>query len=201
MKIEIKKLSPSLIDDYLDFFENHAFTDDSEFAGCYCVWYHWTEELEKDREKSTEDLKVNYKKNLAVKLIEQGLLNGFLAYADNVVIGWCNADYKQNYDRLNRKNAPELWIGSEDDQKIISIVCYLVKPEMRGKGVATELLRAVCQDAKENGYDYVEAYPGINDDGSPHYHGNYSMYTKQGFYLFQNNSETTIVRKKPGLEK
>ena len=195
MNIEIKKLSPELINDYLDFFENHAFSDGSEFAGCYCVWYHWTEDLEKEREKCTGELKENFKRNLAVKLIEKKELNGFLAYSDGIVIGWCNADSKQNYDRMSHKNAPELWSGSDDNQKIISIVCYLVKPEMREKGVATELLKAVCQDAKKNGYDYVEAYPGINDDGSPHYHGSYSMYTKQGFHLVQGNSATTIARK------
>jgi len=195
MKIEVKKLSPRLIDDYLDFFENHAFSDGSEFAGCYCVWYHWTEELENQRAQSNEDEKASFKKHLAVKLIQEGTLNGYLAYSKGKVIGWCNADHKQHYDRLDPKNAPELWLTQDGNQKVLSIVCYLVKPEMRGKGVATELLKAVCKDAQERGFDYIEAYPGTNDDGTPHYHGNFSMYEKQGFYPVQQTQEGAIVRK------
>jgi hypothetical protein len=38
MDIEIKKLSPALLQDYLSFFDQVAFTDNEEWAGSYCVW-------------------------------------------------------------------------------------------------------------------------------------------------------------------
>lgn len=40
-----------------------------------------------------------------------------------------------------------------------SIYCFLITPEMKGKGIAKHLLEYACQDAAENGFDYVEAYP------------------------------------------
>jgi hypothetical protein len=95
--IIVRKLSIELINDYLDFFDNYAFCDGSEFTGCYCVWYHWTDELEKERSKCSEDMKKCFKRNLAINSIKQRRLNGFLAYSNGKVIGWCNADLKQNY--------------------------------------------------------------------------------------------------------
>ncbi|MDR2687400.1 MAG: hypothetical protein LBB75_06580 [Oscillospiraceae bacterium] len=61
---------------------------------------------------------------------------------------------------------------------------------------AAALLKAVCEHAAEHGYDVVEAYPGTNEDNSPHGHGNPSMYAKQGFELTQNSSAMQIARKK-----
>jgi GNAT superfamily N-acetyltransferase len=67
---------------------------------------------------------------------------------------------------------------------------------MQRKGIATKLLNAVCEDAKECGYNFVEAYHGSNKDGSPSSHGNFSMYTKQGFKLIESDSGNKIMRKK-----
>ena len=36
MSIKIKALTPELINDYFDFFDNRAFSDDSPFYPCYC---------------------------------------------------------------------------------------------------------------------------------------------------------------------
>ena len=40
MNIAIKALSLDLIDDFLYFFDEIAFTDNPEWSGCYCVFYH-----------------------------------------------------------------------------------------------------------------------------------------------------------------
>lgn len=40
-----------------------------------------------------------------------------------------------------------------------SVVCFEIAPEYRGRGIATALLQRVCEDALEDGYEYVEAYP------------------------------------------
>lgn len=40
MDIEIRKLSPDLLGDFLYFFDNTAFTDNHHFASCYCYFYH-----------------------------------------------------------------------------------------------------------------------------------------------------------------
>jgi len=177
MNIEIKKLSPELAADYLEFFGNPQSSDDPLFAGCYCVWHHWTDELEHERSQLPEAERKLFKRNFAAHLIETGQLNGLLAYADGRVVGWCNADAKGNYARQ--------WTISAGDEKTFAIVCYVVHPAARRKGIATALLKAACTEAKEKGYSCIEAYPDARQ---------YSMYTRQGFELTQN-STIAIARK------
>jgi len=198
MDIEIKKLSPSLIDDFMNAFDNPAFFGYSDFSyGCYCTWYNWTDELEHKRSKCDAESRKYFKRNLAEGLIRDGKLNGFMAYFGSMVIGWCNAGFKQNYERLC--DEIEFYV-KPSDEKIYSIVCFVVHPEMQKKGIATKLLKAVCEDAAKEGFDCVEAYPGTNIDGSPTSHGNYSMYAKQGFQLINNNLGNIIMRNKLQME-
>ena len=106
MEVIVKKLSPELENDYIEFFENNAFSDGSDFAGCYCTWYHWTDELEKERGQCSEKMKMCFKKELAKKYIRQEILQGYLAYLDGKVVGWCNVNDRRNYNRINEKNRP-----------------------------------------------------------------------------------------------
>jgi len=41
MNINIKKLSPQFIEDYLYFFDHRAFCNHPEWAGCYCMFYNF----------------------------------------------------------------------------------------------------------------------------------------------------------------
>ena len=195
MEYEIKKLSPELANDYIEFFENSAFCDGSEYAGCYCTWYHWNDDYEKQHKKCCDEKKISFKKDLACHWILQGKLNGFLAYYNGVPIGWCNADDKQNYDRLTKHMNRDTWINSNDGDKILSIVCFIVSPNMRGKGVATALLNEVCRYAEMLDYQYVEAYPSDGEFATLNYHGQYSTYEKQGFQLIGKSNIGLVVRK------
>ena len=200
MNFEIKKLTPELIEDFMSAFDNPGFFSNSDFSfGCYCTWYNWTDELERERNSCDDESRQYFKRNLASRLIKEGRLNGFMAYLGDSVVGWCNAGLKENYERICRESM--WWTESNEYEKVLSIVCYVVAPDMQRKGIATKLLKAVCEEANEKGYDYIEAYPGTNEDGTPSYHGNYSMYTKQGFELVQNHSGNTIARKKLQKDK
>lgn len=195
MDIEIRKLSPELTDDFMSAFDNPAFFSNPDLSfGCYCTWYYWTDEMENERNRGDDEARKCFKRNLAVKLISENKLTGFLAYANGLVVGWCNAGMKQNYNRLCRET--QWWMNTGNNEKVLSVVCYVVHPDMQRKGIATALLKAVCDDAQRNGYEYVESYPGVNDDGSPNYKGNCSMYVKQGFEIFKNDFGNTIARKK-----
>lgn len=195
MLYEIKKLSHKLADDYIDFFENSAFCDGSEFAGCYCTWYNWNDDYEIQRNKCNEAKKNSFKKDLAYNWILHGKLNGFLAYYNGVPVGWCNVDEKQNYDRLSICNNSETWINSNYEDKIISIVCFIVSPNMRGRGVATALLKEVCLYAEKSNYQYIEAYPSDRHFSTTNYHGQYSTYEKLGFQLVGTSNIGLVVRK------
>lgn len=195
MLYEIKKLSPELSNDFIEFFENSAFCDGSEFAGCYCTWYNWNDDYENQRNKCCEEKKKSFKKDLAYNWILQGKLNGFLAYYNGIPIGWCNVDDKQNYDRLSIYNNSETWIDSNYEDKVLSIVCFIVSPNMRGKGVATALLKAVCLYAEKLNYQYIEAYPSDGEFSATNYHGQYSTYEKLGFQVVGKSKMGMVVRK------
>jgi GNAT superfamily N-acetyltransferase len=196
MNIEIKKLSPELTDDYIDFFEKTAFTDNKEWAGCYCVWYHWNDELEAEYKRYAAAGGKNFNRSLATKFIRDGILQGYLAYADGSVAGWCNANDKTGYDSLTREKCPELWEDTNDADKVKSIVCYTIAPAMRRKGIASELLQRVCRDAAAEGYTCVEAYPGKSKTNVVrNYHGPYPLYEKNGFTLYKELEGDYLVRK------
>ena len=179
MNITVCRLDQNMTEEYIDFFDNRAFSDGSAERGCYCVWHHWTEQHERERSLLPENERQFCKRNYAKELIQSGILNGFAAFCDNQIVGFCNS----NYFRLSRESFPDSWQAVNGNDRILSVVCFIVDPKMRRKGIAKALLDCACQYAQENGYDYVEGYPvkgefTINDCG-----GSASMYISQGFEI------------------
>ena len=41
MELEIRRMTPRMLDDYLDFFDNIAFADHPEWSQCYCLAFHF----------------------------------------------------------------------------------------------------------------------------------------------------------------
>lgn len=196
MKFEIKKLSPVMTNEYIDFFENRGLIKGDINQGCYCVWHHWTNQLELNRSKLPQNVQPSVKRNFAIELIKTGKLNGFAAFSDKKMIGFCNADYKENYYRLNRTNNSDSWIGLNDNDRILSVVCYVIDVNLRGKGIAASLLKEVIHFAIEQKFDYIEAYPSSGKFKQTNCCGSVSMYEKQGFTIINNNGSETIVRKR-----
>ena len=61
------------------------------------------------------------------------------------------------------------------------------------------LLQRICEDAKEEGFKYVEAYP-VKDGGcmGMAFTGPMHMYEKAGFKVVSQNGESYIMRKTLG---
>ncbi|WP_424245925.1 GNAT superfamily N-acetyltransferase [Elusimicrobium posterum] len=190
MNIEIRKLTAELLEDWLYFFDNTS--DNSEWSGCYCMAPHWSAALqnEKEWEYSAQGAKRN--RALSQEYIKKGIMQGYLAYHNGKVVGWCNANDKQAYDNVFFVLP---WEEAEKDKKIKSIACFFIAPGLRGKAVATQLLEKVCLDAAQEGYDYVEGYPFIKDKNKA-YTGPISMYEKNGFTICDNTNDFIIVYRK-----
>lgn len=195
MNIEVKRLNGNMAEEYLDFFDHRAFSDGSAEKGCYCVWHHWTDQHEKERSLMPEKERPYCKRNYAKELIQNGILNGFAAFYDGRIVGFCNADAKDHYFRLSRENHPNSWMGVNENDKILAIVCFIVDPDMRRKGVAKALLECACHYAEENGYDYVEGYPSKGEFVVNNCGGSASMYIDQGFEIMEV-PDGIIARKK-----
>ncbi|MCL2775103.1 MAG: GNAT family N-acetyltransferase [Oscillospiraceae bacterium] len=142
MNIEIKKLSADLLDDWLCFFDNTAFSDNDDWAGCYCMCCHWNDELASKRAWDCSKSNAAHNRKCAVNFIKNGIMQGYLAYYDGKAAGWCNVNDKQAYDSVNLDFN---WEDSEKGKRIKSIVCFCIAPDLRGRGIASQLFEKVAQ--------------------------------------------------------
>jgi len=150
MGIDIKRLTPELSEDYLYFFDNTPHSTNKPEHRCYCVC--WSS---KDCE-GTDFSSAVKRRDIAKEYVRDGHIQGYLAYVDNKVIGWCNANTKEDcYGCVSWKMFMKPVKEDQSDIKIKSVLCFAVSPEMRGQGVATQLLKRVCEDAKEDGFDLI----------------------------------------------
>ncbi len=174
MNLHIEALSPSRLDDYLDFFDNRAFCDNPDWAGCYCVFNHYDLSDEEWMRRGGETNRKD-----AIRMIQNGTLNGYLAYHGETVVGWCNAGGKASYARFASLETP-----CENGSRIGAVTCFVIDPAFRRRGIARALLDFACNDLAAKGYDLMEAYPVLKQDScAAHYHGHPAMYTAAGFHL------------------
>ncbi len=187
VKLEVRAISPALRDDFLRFFDRDAFPDNPAWARCYCFFNHAPHDRE-DWEKRTAE----HNRPASAALIDQGGLTGYLAFADGRVVGWCNANLRARYTTLDGDDAI-------DGARTGAIVCFVVAPAFRGKGVATRLLDAVCDGFARQGITMVEAYPRNEaPTQAANYHGPLAMFLKAGFRQVREDGGVVVVRRELG---
>lgn len=194
MNITIKQLTPELSADYFDFFENRAFTDDSPYR-CYCQVYQMTKgqyQAAYDNAETQQNPGPASRK-VAERQIADGILRGYLAYADGKSIGWCNANDRANFPAEPVYDVP-FYAPAEKREK--AVVCFEIAPEYRGKGVATALLNRVIADAKIEGYLAVVGFPILRSERFEwDCQGPIRLYEKTGFVKVAEQGECLTMRK------
>lgn len=194
MNIEIRKLTPDLLDDYLYFFETEAHADNEDEDRCYCVC--WCGE---DHRVGTDFSSPEKRRDLAVQYINSGTIQGYLAYCDGKVVGWCNANTKSeclNCISWLRFMTSVKTTEPVPDTKVKSVFCFTIAPSMKRKGISTQLLDRVCKDAVDDGFDFVEAYPNkkfINIFRD--FMGPLEIYKKCGFVIHDEMEIVFVMRK------
>ncbi len=195
MTLTIQPLTPERARDYFGFFDGDAFADHTEWSWCYCTFYHMDKNVEAAFEpEMTGSRAKDVLRGYAASLVQQGALNGYLAYDETGrVIGFVNAGGKPGFKRIAAD--ADLWAAGEPD-RILSVVCFIVAADMRGKGVASALLDRALADAKANGYEAVEAYPSpCATNCFEEYHGPMALYEKHGFDVIRTLPHCAVVRK------
>jgi ribosomal protein S18 acetylase RimI-like enzyme len=87
-------------------------------------------------------------------------------------------------------------LPEDPGSRICSIVCFVIAPEYRRKGIARELLERVCSDYSDTDYDYLEAYPGKGElSCEDHYRGPLKMYLECGFAIAEEHKSYYVLRK------
>ena len=191
-EIIIKKLSSELNKDYLDFFDNRAFTDNNPNGPCYCTSPNQDEESIKQMVSEFQEngIKETVRK-YAVKMLDAGEISGYLAFDAGISVGWCNAADIDSYSGFVPDIARDNKCG-----KTVSIVCFEIAPEYRGKGLATAFIERVCADAKENGYVAVEGYAKLSETRDEYdFTGPIHLYEKAGFVRVMECNGQVVMRK------
>lgn len=80
---------------------------------------------------------------------------GLLAYTDGQPVGWCSVAPRTVFPRLDNSRI----LKPVDDTPVWSVTCFFIAKGWRRKGVATTLLDAACDFARDHGAKVLEGYP------------------------------------------
>ena len=191
MNIEIKPLSPDLIPSYLDFYDNRAFSDDSPCGPCYCT----SPSMDAAREAQMvsefgDDVKGTLRR-VAINLLIAGRIHGYLAFEDDIPVGWCNAGDRDSYPSWIPEIAREASLG-----KTVSVLCFAIAPGYRGQGLSFALLEHIIEDAKAHGFAAVEGYPRVQKDREPYdFNGPLRLFQKAGFVEIARQGDVVVMSK------
>ncbi len=192
--IEVRRLGPDTLPDFLSLFDGEAFTDNPYWSGCYCMFYETPGD---DWDAGATGAPGH--RAAKIERVREGRTRGFVAYADGKGVGWLNAAPREGYANLRS-------FSSVDDgtAKVGLLMCFVVAPSFRGRGVATALLDAACDAFRAEGLAYAEGYPPIVPPrtqpfempwSAHNYHGPLAMYEKAGFQRVRDEGRFAVMRK------
>jgi ribosomal protein S18 acetylase RimI-like enzyme len=178
--VNIKALEAEDLHEFLDFFDHRAFANDPDWDGCYCQSF-LNDQPAWDGESDPKPIL----RQSSCDKISQGKMQGYLAYEDDRVVGWCAAGESKLF------NLPEA------DEKLARVVCFVIEEGFRGRGIADQLLGFALKDLTAKGFAEVEAKPVRPEDKSKmNFRGPYSMYLKHGFADYRDLGEDGILVRK-----
>ena len=159
-------MSPSELPGFLDLFENRAFGGKPEWAGCYCQFY-----LDDPNSTNPAELTSERNRKKACDRVQTREMVGYLAYLDDLCVGWCAAGPAKNYPAF-----------PETQPNVARVLCFVIDENQRGKGIATALLNYALHDLGDQGFEALEAAPMVDAAGQEaNYHGPISLFAKAGF--------------------
>ena len=193
--IDVRPLTPALAADFLHFFDHErgaAFSDNPEWAKCYCHYYEVAREIDWPSLSAVEN-------RIAMRSrIEVGAMEGFLGYSGGEVVGWLNAQPRHMlphcFGRMKIEPTP---IECEPFEAAL-VVCFIIAPQWRRHGVARALLAYAVGSLASRGLKLIDAFPfksGASDCAADHYHGSLSMFLAEGFTVLREDESMTVVRK------
>ncbi len=181
----VHPLSPGRLADYLRFFDGDAFADNPRWSSCYCQCFY-----EDHTRVAWNDRTASENRAMACTRVAEETMQGYLAYAGDEVVGWCNA-------------APRKMVHALDDEPVAdaevvgSITCFVVRPQFRRQGIARALLVAACDGLRRHGLRIVEAYPRPNAATAAAQHfGPLSLYLSNGFAIDHADDDGSVVVRK-----
>ena len=184
MNIEIKPLTKNLRDEYLFLFDNMVHKENPDWSKCYCNDYHFLGDVA----TCTREIS----RSSVINLINENKLTGYLVFDDDKPIGWCNVNNRLNYQRLLR----DYDLIDNPDDKACSIVCFLIHPDYRRKGIAQKILERIIKDYSNKDFDYMEVYPRKGELSSEgNFKGPLELYKRFDFKINKEYDNYYVLRK------
>lgn len=179
--LEIVRLSPALLGDFLAYFEGPAFADNPKWRSCYCQFLYVDHAKVSWSRRTAEENRAQ-----ACERICSNRMQGYLAYRNGQPVGWCNAAPRQMMDAFADEVDP-------DAARIGQITCFVVAKPHRRSGVAKALLMAACAGLKAQGLAIAEASPlqDVESDAKNHY-GPLHMYLEAGFHVHRTADDGMV---------
>lgn len=194
MEIIIRRLTPDLAEDYVRFFDGTPHDQHVDEHKCYCVC--WSNVDDEGTDFST----VQKRREIAKQFVTENHIQDYLAYQGDNVVGWCNANTKTDCLRCVSWRYFMAYVPVENPAsglRVKSVFCFVIAPEFKRQGIASKLLKRVCDDAFLDGFDIVEAYPYTESaQVSSDFGGYIEMYEKQGFKLTVDSEKGQVLRKR-----
>jgi len=150
-------------------------------GSCWCMYYRMSAS-EYGRVSALELADATRRRSARMRArLEAATAPGMLAYIDGAPVGWCGLGPRAEFTRLQRSRT----IPAVDDAAVWSIVCFLVRPGFRRRGVAAALLEGAVSYARDCRAPAVEGYPvdcaGARIDSTFAYVGTAGMFEAAGF--------------------
>ena len=172
MTIQVRSLEPKDALDFVEFFEQMDFHHAEHWRGCYCQYYHL-----KGSGEQWMNTRGEKAREMALINVARGYTRGYLALDGERIVGWCHTNHQAKLLRLKSFLDPHLPEG-----RIAVVVCFMVHPEYRQRGISSQLLQAAIAGSKAEGYTAVIGLPSApNSVPERQYHGNRDLYLKAGF--------------------
>jgi GNAT superfamily N-acetyltransferase len=120
----------------------------SDAPACWCLSYRLPNQEQRDLRGADRAARLR-------RYAEQGAPPGVIAYVDGEAAGWCSVAPRESHHRLTHSRT----IPTLDAVAVWSIVCFVVRPQFRRRGLARHLLAGAVEYARECGAPAIEGYP------------------------------------------
>jgi GNAT superfamily N-acetyltransferase len=179
LQLRIEPVTPDLFPALEDLFGERGACN-----GCWCMyWRIGASYRRRPGEANRNDFR---------RVVNAGPPPGLLAFAGDLPVGWCQITPRDSLPWLDRT-----WrLRRVDDVPVWAISCFYVRIGYRRRGIASALIRAAVEAARNAKAPAVEAYPldgGLSPSATST--GYASTFAREGFReIARHSPERPIMR-------
>jgi GNAT superfamily N-acetyltransferase len=194
--LRVESLVPARCADYLAFFDHErgpAFADNPAWARCYCHFHQVAPAVDWSA-LGGDGNRLAMEARIACAEME-----GYLAYRGEAVAGWLNAQPRHKLPHAEARIGVQAPPPGVPTHEAAMVVCFVVAPAERGRGVARALLAHALHDLAARGVRVVDAFP-LRDEPAgnghqDHYRGPRRLFEREGFAVIADAGEIVVMRK------